>query len=209
MDKLRETLADYGTEKASSLLLVSGVARQVVLNSLSQHAVDLLPLDEKTLFDACAYAFDTHCGETRCIRSNINGGGKTHHILSLVAERQKQGEPISYKRIPFRESSSAASCVQVLSCVPQDQATAFHFDIGHIIPAEANTLLFELLIIGVLKDIGNNRVYHRSRNDLCLLEIPNSRGGIITITITITKRRKFNRWLSRNGIVEYGFAPEL
>lgn len=51
---------------------------------------------------------------------------------------------------------------------------AFHLDIGHIIPPTANTMLFQLLVIGLVRDSKNCRVYHRSACDQYLLELPNS-----------------------------------
>jgi hypothetical protein len=39
---------------------------------------------------------------------------------------------------------------------------AVHVDIGHIIPASANTVLFELLVVGVIRDLSSCTVYHVS-----------------------------------------------
>ena len=58
-----------------------------------------------------------------------------------------------------------------------DTSVAFHMDIGHIIPASANTMLFELLLVGLLRDPASCRMYHRQARDSFHLEIPNSPGN--------------------------------
>jgi energy-coupling factor transporter ATP-binding protein EcfA2 len=78
--------------------------------------------------------------------------------------------------VPYRESSKASTLVRRLGSVPPDETSAFHIDIGHIIPANANTVLFELLIVGVLKSSEECQVYHRRTKDVFMLEIPNSDG---------------------------------
>jgi RZ type zinc finger domain/AAA domain (dynein-related subfamily) len=180
VERLNDFLNEFGTEDAASLVFVSGKPRQVILNAFSAQTVELPPLDVKSLRDACAHAFAEHCGETLAVSSNINGGGKTHFILRWVGTRQRDGDEIAYRRVPFRESTSAAKLVNVLSSyehVTKDyQRNAFHLDIGHIIPANANTVLFELLILGVLKNTRTCQTYHRNNRDVFLLEIPNSRG---------------------------------
>lgn len=174
VEKLRTFLSDYGVDQAASLLLVSGKSRQVLLNSLSSQSVDIPPLDIDTLRAALARACALHCGETLCVTSAVNGGGKTHHIMKLIGDRQKEGEDLAYRRVPYRESSNASSLVARLSSVPANERSAFHLDIGHIIPANANTVLFELMIVGVLKNTQTCQVYHRKSQDAFLLEIPNS-----------------------------------
>ena len=176
VERLREMLRLYTTASATSLLFVSGKPRQVILNSLSAQAVELPPLDQQTLQMALSRACGMHCGETACVVSNINGGGKTHFILRTIGERQKVGEPLLYRRVPFREHSTTSSLVHRLSLFKSSR-NAFHLDIGHIVPPNANTMLFELLILGVLKDSQQGtRVYHRSASDVFYLEIPNSKG---------------------------------
>jgi len=174
VERLRSFLADYGCAHAASLVMLSGKPKQVILNSFSSHNVDLPPLDRETLCVAVNRAFSLHCGETRAITSNINGGGKSHFILTEVSRRQKDVK-MAYRRIPYRESSQASSLIARLCNVDQNETTYFHLDIGHIIPPNANTVLFELLVVGVLKGEGC-RVYHRNNSDLYDLEIPNSHG---------------------------------
>jgi len=177
VESLRAFLGEFGYENAASLVMVSGKPQQVLLNSLSAHKVELPPLDEDTIRSSLNRACTVHCGETTCVTSSINGGGKTHWVLKAVGARQKQGEPLHYRRVPFRESSSAASLVtRFIDVSTPGDRNAFHLDIAHIIPPSANTVLFELLIVGVIKNTTSCRVYHRSSNDVYYLEIPNSRG---------------------------------
>ena len=175
VDQLQSAIAEHGTQEAATLLIVSGRRRQVILNSLSQQSVNLPPLRDNELRRACTEAFKRHCGETKTITGNINGCGKSFHIMSFVAEQQKNDPLLVYRRLPFREASSASSMVEHLSRMSSSK-NAVHLDIGHIIPASANTVMFELLIIGVIRDKASCRVFHRRQSDTFLLEIPNSIG---------------------------------
>lgn len=186
VDRLRALLADAGgTGSAATLLLVSGRQKQVALNQLSQYAVDIPSLQQLELQKACKAAFEHHLGPTSCISSVINGGGKSHYIKKHVAELQREGQEILYGRCPIRESTTTASLVEILRDVTArirgasgGAATmALHLDVAHIIPASANTMLFELLVVGLLRDVSSCRMFHRNRTDRILLELPNSPGN--------------------------------
>lgn len=84
VDMLQEMLAAHGHKNAANLLIVSGRKRQVILNSLSQHALECAPLDEKALRTACTQAFKVHCGATTAVASPVNGAGKTSYIMQYV-----------------------------------------------------------------------------------------------------------------------------
>lgn len=186
VEKIRNVVDEFGTKDATTLLLVSGLPRQVALNALSAHMVDLPPLDLQQLRVSLAESFRLHCGDTLCVASEINGGGKSHFILEEVANRQRDGEPIWYRKVPIREGSSHESLVHLMTqaninlskstgnAPGEPNHLAFHIDIAHIIPPAANTMLFQLLLIGVLRDPIKNRVYFRNSADLFYLEIPNS-----------------------------------
>ena len=178
VDMLQELLAEHGHQVASNLLIVSGKQRQVVLNSLSQYSLECPPLDAAALQKACTRAFETHCGETVSVTADINGSGKTRSIMCYAAQKQAQtaaGEKmLLYRRLPIREASTAASVLAVLSNLPELEDHVVHVDVGHIIPGCANTLLFELLIVGTIRDTVNCKVYHRRREDVFMLEVPNS-----------------------------------
>jgi len=152
VDRLRSLLSG-GVSEAATLLLVSGRPQQVVLNQLSRHSVDLPPLQSSELKSACAVAFATHVGATEAVSSCINGGGKSHRIMREVAERQAAGEQVLYARVPVRESTTPAALVALLAasserCRSADASAslAVHVDIGHIIPAACNTMLFVTLL---------------------------------------------------------------
>ena len=57
--------------------LVHGLdaVEQVILNSLSQNALECPPLDERALRTACTQAFKVHCGSTTAVTSAVNGAG--------------------------------------------------------------------------------------------------------------------------------------
>jgi hypothetical protein len=187
VERLRAFLQEYGTDNAATLLMVSGYPRQVALNSLSSQAVDIPPLSPTDLRAACEHAFRVHCGETECVASVINGGGKTHRIMTRVGERQACGEPIIYRRVPIRESTNPQKLVELLAAIPRvpGERAAVHLDIGHIIPASANTMLFQLLLIGVLRDPHQCAVYHRNSDDILMIEVPNSLNNKTAIALRI------------------------
>ena len=183
VEKIRNVTDEFGTNNAATLLLVSGLSKQVALNALSAHLVDLPPLDLKQLRVSLAEAFRLHCGDTLCVASEINGGGKSHFIMEEIGQRQRDGENIWYRKIPVREGTNHESLVQLLTksnyqgenlLADGDRRTAFHVDIAHIIPPAANTMLFQLLLVGVLRDPVKNRVYSRSSTDMFFIEVPNS-----------------------------------
>ena len=190
VEKLRILFAEHGQENAATLLLVSGLPRQVVLNTLSAHMVDLPPLSLQQLQRSCDEAFRLHVGPTQCVASSINGGGKTHYILNVIADAQSNGQTLLYRKVPFREGTTPKSLVELMSAaaVMRDGIVrsaidaadtdririAFHVDIAHIIPPAANTMLFQLLLVGVLRDPVSCRVYFRHPQDVYFIELPNS-----------------------------------
>ena len=176
VDRLQALLSQHGPSQAGKLLVVSGRRRQVILNSLSQYALECPPLNPTALRAACTEAFSRHYGKTQAVSATVNGAGKTHWILSWVAEQQREGAQLLYRRMPLREATSVSSMIGLLPAHASRNKFAIHLDIGHIIPASANTMLFELLIVGVIRDPETCRVYHRRADDVFLLEIPNSLG---------------------------------
>jgi hypothetical protein len=187
VEKLRSLLAERGALDAATLLLVSGRGQQVAVNQLSQHYLDLPPLDAGELKKGLAYAFERHVGATEAVSSCINGGGKSHSIMRRVGERQRAGEGVAYCRVPLRESTTPAALVACLAdararckaagAAFADGAAVVHLDVGHIIPASANTMLFELLLVGVLRDSQSSVFYHRSPLVGFMVELPNSPGN--------------------------------
>ena len=178
--ELRQLFDSEGLNEASILCFISGKPRQAILSSLSRHAVDLPPLEDKELKKACKDAFQVWCGRTETVQSAINGGGKTQRILCEVARAQRENDGLGfplYQRVPIRESTTCAALVQTLNQLqnpnPQPR-NAIHLDIAHIIPASTNTILFQLLLIGVVADRKNYCVYFRRKHDMYYIEIPNS-----------------------------------
>jgi hypothetical protein len=186
----------------ASLLLLSGRPRVLLLNALAAHRVHIPLLPERTLRRWCSGAFTAHLGTTETVGSAINGGGKSSYIRSRAAQMQEQqarGGHAQYVRIPLREETTASALVQQLAGAQQEQqrrevhymrgqqkqnASAspdagplvVHLDVRHVIPASANTLLFELLLLGCVRDDHPSSclVYHRRRQDCFLIEIANS-----------------------------------
>jgi hypothetical protein len=181
VELLEDLKVEYGTGNAATLLMLSGKSNVMLLNALSSSKVELEPLNKVELQAVCQAAFDNHLGKTVAVTSNINGGGKSFHIKNQVAGMQKAEGAVDYVRVPFRESSNATTLLERLAGAHagSDTPMAFHVDIGHVIPACANTVLFQLLMIGILRDDSprSSKVYHRRPTDVFLLEIPNSAGN--------------------------------
>ena len=171
---LQAKIGEHGTTSAADLLIVSGRPRQVILNSLSAHALDCPPLPPAELQRACTQASASH-GASRSVRSDMNGQGKSTLIMKTVAEQQRS-ESICYRRIPVHEATTVAAMIRALGDMTQGASNAVHLDVGHIIPASANTVLFELLVVGFIRDPKTSRVYNRRPKDTYFLEVPNSLG---------------------------------
>eukprot|EP00750_Incisomonas_marina_P010789 INCI16307.8.p1 GENE.INCI16307.8~~INCI16307.8.p1 ORF type:complete len:4556 (+),score=887.02 INCI16307.8:48-13670(+) len=192
---LKTIISRYGTASASGLLIVSGLPGQVILSSLSSYAVDLPPLELSTLQQKCTEFFatgpDSSNGGTTCVRSRINGGGKSHYILNAAVKAQREandaGRKIKYFRVGYREATNASTLVHQLSSKlssvdgpaevdgsPIPTTNFFHLDIGHIVPQTANTVLFQLLFVGVLSDQRSGLIYHRDPADAYMIEVSNS-----------------------------------
>jgi len=193
---LKTFVSHYGTSKASGLLIVSGLPGQVILSSLSSYAVDLPPLELSTIQQKCVEVFTPQTGSrgggTSCVRSRINGGGKSHYILNAAVKAQQQASKedrhVNYFRVGYREATNASSLVQQLSqkiagehCHPSASSDSsvvtnnfVHLDVGHIVPQTANTVLFQLLFVGVLSDQRSGVIYHRDPTDTYMIEVSNS-----------------------------------
>jgi len=196
VEQVRGLIAEWDTSNAATLLLVSGRPQQAAVNQLSQHYLDLPSLETSELQIGLAHAFRLHLGDTEAIASCINGGGKTHNIMRHVGDRQRAGEAIAYCRVPMRESTTAASLVSCLRnstarCKAADAnftdgsmtSMMVHLDVGHIIPAGANNMLFELLLVGVVRDSTSSLFYHRNAAVGVFIELPNSPGNTSALAL--------------------------
>ena len=153
------------------------------MNSLSSQIIDLPPLELSELRRSIKESLSVHCGETLCVASVVNGGGKTHYIQSQVSRRQKcsTAAELLYRKVPVRESTDANKLITLLSSVSRrcgsssvDNQFAYHLDIGHVIPEVSNTILFELLYVGVARDPKTCRCHYRNPADVFYVEVPNS-----------------------------------
>ena len=125
--------------------------------------------------------------------------------MDRAAQLQRRVPNARYSRVPVREASTAGALVSLLLAARSrakasmgDEASAsatgvapevLHLDIAHVIPACANRVLFELLLLGVLtSDVaGSPRVYHRRQTDTVLLEIANSVGNKTAQALSICR----------------------
>jgi hypothetical protein len=96
-------------------------------------------------------------------------------VLRTVHKLQKPQVPL-YHHVEIRETSNISTLVKALLDDPTDpnSPTAIHIDMAHILPSHVDTLLFELLIVGMLRDPQNCTAYHRRNQDFFLVELPNT-----------------------------------
>eukprot|EP00656_Telonema_subtile_P055941 TRINITY_DN8827_c0_g1_i2.p1 TRINITY_DN8827_c0_g1~~TRINITY_DN8827_c0_g1_i2.p1 ORF type:complete len:1721 (+),score=503.88 TRINITY_DN8827_c0_g1_i2:159-5321(+) len=177
MESLNLMLEEFGTANCSAgLLFVSTQPRQLLLNALSGGMVELLPLDVDELHRACSHAMEHHLGTTMVVTSEREGGGKSHWIQKWVAGQQAEGNFVLYRKIPFREESTADQLLSSLKNYSGELPNAFHLDLGHIVPTNTNSVLFNLLLVGSLRDWSGVKVYPRRKQDVFLIEVANSIG---------------------------------
>eukprot|EP00658_Telonema_sp_P-2_P019895 TRINITY_DN17821_c0_g3_i2.p1 TRINITY_DN17821_c0_g3~~TRINITY_DN17821_c0_g3_i2.p1 ORF type:complete len:1745 (+),score=376.54 TRINITY_DN17821_c0_g3_i2:323-5557(+) len=178
LENLNSILEEFGTaDCASALLFVSTQPRQLILNALSAGTVDLFPLEVDELHRACSWACEQHLGTTIVVTSELEGGGKTHFIKKWVAGQQAAGNFVLYRKIPFREDSTADTLLSSLKNLSGDMPNAFHLDLGHLVPTNTNSVLFNLLLVGSLRDWLTVKVYPRRKQDVFLIEVANSLGN--------------------------------
>jgi hypothetical protein len=178
VEALRKLESKFGFESASALVFVSGMQNQMLTNSLNQHnlAMRALPLD--ILKVAVRKVGELYHGrQLEAVLSTMNGVGKTHHILRRVAEIQSanNNKPVLH-HVELRETTDVSALVTALLADPTDPrlSTAVYIDLAHILPSHVDSLLFELLIVGVLRDPQHCNVYHRRKQDAFFVEIPNT-----------------------------------
>ncbi|CAJ1380697.1 unnamed protein product, partial [Effrenium voratum] len=112
--------------------------------------------------------------------AQTNGVGKSHYIYKKISELQAEHEnkPLLH-HVEIRETTDISALVSNLLSDPTDPATptAVHINLAHILPSHVDTLLFELLIVGMLRDTHHSKVYHRrAKKDFFFIEIPNTPG---------------------------------
>jgi MoxR-like ATPase len=181
-------------------------------------------------------------GKTHWIMAHVaERQQKAKQQASAKADSSSTGSnQVLYRRIPIRENTTPATLASLLSASmaaatasrllsadgdastadDDDVSFAFHLDIGHIVPACVNTMLFQLLVLGTLNS--DDRVYHRSTRDIFLIEIPNSPNNATAHALRFcgllpTKKLQVNReslsltkpefldqpWCLRIGLPEY------
>lgn len=180
VEALRRLEEKHGFEHASALVFVTGQTNQMLTNALNRHNIAVSVLPRESLMEAVARAGEKYHGrQLEAVTAWMNGVGKTHYILRRVFELQEK-----YKKKPLlhhveiRETTNISGLVRSLLDDPTDPKgpTAIHIDMAHILPSHVDTLIFELLIVGMLRDPQNCAVYHRRAIDFFLVELPNTPG---------------------------------
>jgi hypothetical protein len=178
VETLRRLEDKFGYQDASALVFVSGLQNQMLTNALNRHNIAVSVLPSENLRDAVKKIGETYHGRPmEAVSAKMNGMGKTHHILRNMAELQEQhGGAAIRHHIEIRETTDIAMLVESLLRDPTDPKipTAIHIDLAHILPMYVDTLLFEVLVVGMLRDPTNCAVYHRRTMDFFFVEIPNT-----------------------------------
>jgi hypothetical protein len=170
--------------------------RQRILNAFSTFCFEgsvTLPLDELKRAYQSVCDPNVYSGGIHAFSSTIAGGGKTTRILKHAASMDNQAV---YARIPLREAITTRDLIRRLKGIKQDYPVCYHFDVAPNVSTEANAMLFELFIVGVLRDRRAVRttddigVFHRRLYDSFMLEVPNSPGNrtqtnLLSLTLAI------------------------
>ena len=181
VEALRKMEEQFGFEHASALVFASGLPNQMLTNALNRHNLAVSVLQQDLLKNAVAMVGEKYHGrQLEAVAAQMNGVGKTHHIHRQIHRLQDdhQGKPLLH-HVEIRETTDISALVSNLLSDPTDPATptAVHIDLAHILPSHVDTLLFELLIVGMLRDTHLCRVYHRrAKKDFFFIEIPNTPG---------------------------------
>ena len=183
VETLRRLEESFGYGEASALLFVSGQEKNSLVIALSQHRLAVSILPSENLMEAVRQVGERYHGrQLEAVAASMNGVGKTHHILRRIKGAQdeyleacRRPTPVMH-HVEIRESTDVSSLVSALLGDPTDPRypTAVHLDLAHILPSHVDTLLFELLVVGMLRDPRRHAVYHRRKQDFFLLEIPNT-----------------------------------
>eukprot|EP00930_Biecheleria_cincta_P035478 TRINITY_DN24399_c0_g1_i1.p1 TRINITY_DN24399_c0_g1~~TRINITY_DN24399_c0_g1_i1.p1 ORF type:complete len:4764 (+),score=1067.82 TRINITY_DN24399_c0_g1_i1:48-14339(+) len=180
VEALRNLEEQVGFSAASALVFVTGAHNQMLTNALNRYNLSVTVLPRDLLETSVASVGEKYHGkQLRAVASKMNGVGKTHWIYRKVHEFQKEhGDQPVMHHVEIRENTNMASLVSTLLADPTDPGipTAIHIDLAHILPSHVDTLMFELLIVGMLRDTQTCRVYHRRSKDFFFVEIPNTPG---------------------------------
>eukprot|EP00435_Cladocopium_sp_Y103_P004570 s2426_g1.t1 len=181
VEALRKMEEQFGFDHASALVFASGMPNQMLTNALNRHNLAVSILQQDLLKNAVAMVGEKYHGrQLEAVAAQMNGVGKTHYIHRQIAKLQEEhGGKALLHHVEIRETTDISALVQNLLSDPTDPQTptAVHIDLAHILPSHVDTLLFELLIVGMLRDTHLCRVYHRrAKKDFFFIEIPNTPG---------------------------------
>ncbi|CAE8651944.1 unnamed protein product [Polarella glacialis] len=180
VEALRKLEEQFGFADASALVFASGLQNQMLTNALNRHNLAVSVLANDLLMEAVAMIGEKYHGrQLEAVASQMNGVGKTHYILRQIADIQEgHGSKAVMHHVEIRETTDISALVTSLLGDPTEPAlpTAIHVDLAHILPSHVDTLIFELLIVGMLRDPQKCAVYHRRSKDFFFVEIPNTPG---------------------------------
>lgn len=222
VNTLKDAITSHGCLSASSLFIVSEFHDQHVINALSSYIVSAPPLQPHTLREKLSDFFGPNQrsrGTIRCVTSTINGGGKTHFILNKAAQAQQECKTqLKYYHFSLRENTTTKNLISLfrknlkIPTVSSDgrpsHAHFIHIDIAHVVPRCVNTILFQLLLLNVLRDRHRGQVFHLDPMDSIYVELANS-PSMVRLTRMCHVLAGFDRPLSVNAAAMQLTTPFL
>ena len=152
-----------GLRFATALVFVRGLADQMLLNALDDQQILARPLTRDGMREVLSSMASRHCSAVEAVASENKGAGKTFEILRQVKQLQDEVDASVLHYVAIRESTSVGQFVEALKSdkTDPDKPTAVHLDLAHILPVSADVWLFELLVVGAVRDPIDGNVYHR------------------------------------------------
>ncbi|EFC45119.1 hypothetical protein NAEGRDRAFT_79490 [Naegleria gruberi] len=158
----------------ATLAIVSSTQQQRIINAFSNFRFDGSPLSSEDLKDSLLQIAKPgkFSSGVNVYTSPMAGCGKSHTIFERSHIEKKKLVYIS-----LRESVNITELINQLNEKTRNsQPVTLHFNIAPNVDTIVNSILFELIVIGSLRDHQCN-VYHRRPIDSIAIEIPNQVGN--------------------------------
>lgn len=176
-DALEEMISKFGTDKAATLVLLSG-ERNTWLGHRFARCKTKFPIISKSQLQEYVKSYfgskDTDSkarGSVLCVTGDSDGSGKSHRILQKVAALMERDAKIVYQKVPFCRGFPLIPLL-MKSEGKHQVPKALHFDFSRVLDSEAPFVVFSLFFLGFTKDSSGCIVYPRKMVDICYLEVP-------------------------------------
>ncbi|KAL9656881.1 hypothetical protein ABK040_004415 [Willaertia magna] len=175
VDMLKQLLFEkLDVNNNSLLVMVSGNSHQRLVNAFSNYRFDsaTVLLSNEEIMEAFSQICKTDGRSVAVYRSPSAGCGKSHRILKFASEND-----LKLARLSLRENIEISELIQELNDkTAHEFPVVIHLDIASHVDEMANSLLFELIVIGSIRDYRAG-VFHCRPSDCICIEVPNSPGN--------------------------------